>query len=503
MNSILSSQLIGRRLLAKNSFFNLVGQAIPILVALAVIPILMRDLGMDRYSLLTLIWAILGYFALFDMGMGRSITKFVAENIGSQKKENIWGVIWVSICFILLVGFIGSIALYLAANWLIYSVFNIPDSLKLESLSAIHWLALSIPVITLTAGFRGILEAHQRFGTINFFQVVITTVSLAGPLLILPWTKDISQVVLLLVVVRVLLLVVFAWRSLKEFPHPERLAFDKETVFRFIRFGGWISVSNIISPVMVYFDRFILGALSPLAHLAFYTTPYEIINRLLFVPGAVSRVLFPAFTTADAKEKTRVPLLFAYGVHSILFIMFPIVFMCVSLGFWFLSLWLGEQFAMQSFAIMQTLAIGVFFNSMAFIPFTLLQSLERAKITAAIHLIELPFYLLLLWFGITKYGLIGAAFAWSARMIVDLVLLSTVLHRVYPAIRPVIKKLFNPLIMIIVAFAIAFVPLPLGSKVIATFVLLVCFYCYMWFWFLDSEEREAVLGLLPQKKSES
>ena len=62
-----------------------------------------------------------------------------------------------------------------------------------------------------------------------------------------------------------------------------------------------------------------------------------------------------------------------------------------------LRLWLGPEFAQHSFRVLQWLAVGVFINSLAQVPFSLLQGVGRPDITATLHLIELPLYLGVLW----------------------------------------------------------------------------------------------------------
>jgi O-antigen/teichoic acid export membrane protein len=68
--------------LTRNSFLNLFGLAVPMLAAFITIPFLIRNLGTDRFGVLNLVWLIVGYFSLFDMGIGRAITKFVSERLG-------------------------------------------------------------------------------------------------------------------------------------------------------------------------------------------------------------------------------------------------------------------------------------------------------------------------------------------------------------------------------------------------------------------------------------
>ncbi|NIP58768.1 MAG: flippase, partial [Gemmatimonadetes bacterium] len=62
------------------------------------------------------------------------------------------------------------------------------------------------------------------------------------------------------------------------------------------------------------------------------------------------------------------------------------------------------------------LAAGVFLNGVAQVPFALVQGVGRPDLSARFHLLEAPFYFLVLWIGLRWWGIIGAAVAWSLRM---------------------------------------------------------------------------------------
>ena len=62
-------------------------------------------------------------------------------------------------------------------------------------------------------------------------------------------------------------------------------------------------------------------------------------------------------------------------------------------------------------------------NSLAYIPYYLLQGVGRPDLTAKFHLLELPIHIALVWFMVTHFGLPGAALAWTLRVTLDFVLL--------------------------------------------------------------------------------
>ena len=68
-------QALRGRTIARNTIWNIVGQSLPLLLAVVAIPLLIRRLGVDRFGVLTLAWALVGYFGLFDLGLGRALDK--------------------------------------------------------------------------------------------------------------------------------------------------------------------------------------------------------------------------------------------------------------------------------------------------------------------------------------------------------------------------------------------------------------------------------------------
>src|SRR3989442_14773470 len=69
---------------ARYTAYNILGQAVPLLVGVAAIPIITRSLGDTRFGILALMWAIIGYFSVLDLGLGRATTKFVAEALAGH-----------------------------------------------------------------------------------------------------------------------------------------------------------------------------------------------------------------------------------------------------------------------------------------------------------------------------------------------------------------------------------------------------------------------------------
>jgi O-antigen/teichoic acid export membrane protein len=180
-----------------------------------------------------------------------------------------------------------------------------------------------------------------------------------------------------------------------------------------------MTVSNIVSPLMVSMDRFLIGATISMAAVAYYATPYEAITKLAIIPGALMGVLFPALSTTLASNRQQAGRLFRRTLTYVFLSLFPAVLVIVTFARPGLELWLGAEFARNSTVILQLLAVGVLINSLAYVPFGLIQADGRPDLTAKLHLAELPIYLAMLWFLVHAFGIIGAAIAWTTRVTVD------------------------------------------------------------------------------------
>jgi O-antigen/teichoic acid export membrane protein len=425
-----SSHLTSGRLLARNTMWNLLGLLAPIIVGVVAIPPLVRVLGIARFGVLSLAWIVIGYFSLFDLGIGRALTKLIADKIGADQEHAIPPLAWTSLLLMLVLGSMGGLVMAGIGPWLVHRALKIPPDLQSETLSSFYLLALSVPLVTVTSGLRGILEALQRFRALTLIRLPMSVFSFVGPLLVLPFSRSLVVVIAVLVLGRLvgtLMHLAVCFGALPALWHS--FVVERSIVMTVVRLGGWMTVSNLVSPVMVYLDRFLVGALLSVAAVGYYTAPFDMATRLWIVPGAVANVLFPAFAMSMQQDTQRAELLLDRGIKYVFIALFPLVLASISLAPEGLRLWLGPVFAQNSTAAFRWLAAGILVNSLAQIPFGLIQSAGRPDITAKLHLLELLPYLVSVWLLTQKMGIEGTAIAWSGRVLVDAVIVCACARR--------------------------------------------------------------------------
>lgn len=424
------NNLTSGRLLARNTILNLIGQGTPMVIAFFAIPLLIEGLGTDRFGVLTLAWVVVGYFSLFDFGLGRALTKVVAEKLGVGQKGEIPAVVWTTLSLMIAFGILGALIFAGCARLIVQDVLKVPDIFKVETINSFYILAFSIPIVISTAGLRGVLEAQQRFELVNVVRFITGAFTYAGPLLILPFSRSLFAVICVLVAGRTVTWFAHLFFCLSTMPELRRGAtVDWAIIKPLIRFGSWMTVTNIISPLMAYLDRFLIGALLTVSAVAYYTTPFEIVTKLWIIPGALVGVLLPTFSASFVQNRAVTSKLYGRAVKYVFLIMYPITLVIVTFAKEGLELWLGTEFAKSSTHVLQWLAVGVFINSMAQVSFVLLQGAGRPDLTAKIHLLELPFYLVGVWWLTSIYGVSGAAVAWTGRVVADAIFLFLMARR--------------------------------------------------------------------------
>lgn len=211
--------------------------------------------------------------------------------------------------------------------------------------------------------------------------------------------------------------------------------------------GGWMSVSALLAPILTTFDRFVVGSLLSVSVVAYYATPTDMLMKLQVLSAALMSVLFPALAASVATDSARLRTLFLRGSLLLWLVMLTGAIFVTLFAEKLLSLWLDDTFAVQSSEVLRWAAIGLVVNAMSFVPFGLLQAIGRADLTAKLNLIELPFYLMLLYVGLMEWGIVGAAIASTIRLTINSFVLFVLAAKWMPSLTSDVVKLLSLMLL--------------------------------------------------------
>jgi O-antigen/teichoic acid export membrane protein len=487
--------------LAKNVIWNLLGVAVPFLVAIVTIPILIDEIGKERFGLLAISWMFVGYFSLFDFGLGRALTVLVAKCLGEEREDDIPALIWTALTLMGILGVVGFVVILIISPWLVGHVLNVPQALEAETLKAFYLLSASIPLVITTVGLRGVIAAYQRFDLLTAIRIPMGILTFLGPVAVLPFSNSLYPIVGVLVAGRLLATLAHLLLMFRIVPETRQgYHYAKQQTRPLLGFGGWMTVSNMVVPMMVSMDRFVIGAVLTVTAVAFYTTPYEIVSRLLVIPVAVVSVLLPAQTTTLARggvaDRAHSARLFNKGLSYISMALFPLIILIIAFAYDGLKLWVGDEFAEHGYLVMQWLAVGVFFYGLSLVPFNLVQSAGHPEWSAKLHLLELPLYLAALWWALPSYGILGAAVVWTIRALVDALALYVMALLLIPECRSAMGRFVLAIASANSLFLLTAQLDGLVLKGLFSSLLLLLFGLFVWRVVLQQSERNWLLRIL-------
>jgi O-antigen/teichoic acid export membrane protein len=470
------------------------------LVLIVAMPRLVTFLGETSFGLFSLAWVVIGYLAFLDVGVNRAATKFVSEHLAEQDLESTREIVRTALVANLALGLAGGLAVAVASPYLIHSVFKVSADLQTQARLVFYAIGLAVPVLLVQGVFRAVLSSYQRFGWINAVNAVTTTAQW-GAAGVLAWKgHGVALVVFSTVVARIVAMAAYGAMLFRLLPNLRLFrAQGLHGLPKLLRFGSWVTVSQLVSPLLVYLDRVLIASFVSLAAVTLYTVPYEVMTRLRILPSSLVTTLYPAFSERGMDGQTaQLQRLYEGSVRYLLIMTLPGVLFLFVFGTDLLSLWMGRQFAQQTSVVLQILSVGVLLNCMASVPYHALQALGRPDITGKLHLLELPLYGLLCVVLIPRLGIAGAALANSIRISADAILLFWALNKychcslVMLRARVLPRVLALNVLLALVLLGIHFTLSTLWGRLGVALLAIGIYFVAVWLFLIDERDKPRI-----------
>lgn len=415
------------------------------IAALAALPFLLHYLGQERLGILSLVWVIVGYFSFLDMGLGRAVTVAVASfrsgSVSARTDE--LNVVGTASALLACVGCVMAVLMSLGIMaWGVPVRLSSPAFFE-EVKLALLWMLPSLPLLLVSSALRGHLEGVGAFRALNLLRIPTGVMLVAGPCLTALYSPNLVWACVSILAVRLVhgfvLLLLVAQEMGFDFLDFVRALVKASSVAwlrKLLSFGGWVTVSNIVSPVIVYVDRFVIGAVLAASSVVFYTVPFDVVSRLPVLVASLCSVLLPELVRLSQSSSSKEPdniYMVCRLVRRSSMLSAGVVAAVVLLGWmltpWALRWWMGAAFEEQGTHVTQLLLLAFGVNSLAQIPYTALQAAGHVRSVALLHMAELVPYCAVLFFAISWLGITGAAWACLLRITIDYAVLSWMWHR--------------------------------------------------------------------------
>lgn len=281
--------------------------ALNMIVGLAYTPFLIRSLGQSEYGLYSIIYNVISYLTVMDMGFGNSIIIYTARYINQgdkEKQDKLHGMFFMIYCVIGVLATIIGIILFFNVNTLFGNSMTIEELSKAKIMMLI--LTFNLAITFPLSIFGNIIVAHEKFiinKLIKIFQIILQPMMMI-PLLLLGY-KAIAMVVVV-TIANVICLLLNAIICIKNLDVRLKFkGFDFSLLKEIFAYSFFIFLNQVIDKVNWSLDQFILGSIAGTIATAIYSLAGQLNSMYMAFSTAISGVMLPKVTKMEDSKATN------------------------------------------------------------------------------------------------------------------------------------------------------------------------------------------------------
>lgn len=411
---------------AVGSVWSLASVGVTLVASLIATPFVLRGLGPEAYGVYAIVQVMIGYLAVADIGMGDASTRFAAAAFARGEREEESSALWTSLVIEAIVALPLVLVVVVFARPIVVHALRLPTYLENAAAAALSIAALGFLAKNAATVFNTPQMVRLRFHSVAVINTV-TGVLQIGLVPVVIWLGGglVSAVVVIAAANTLNLLLHFqqARVLLPEVTHAE----PRRDLFRpMLKFGIALVVSAFVITLLTQTEKLFLARFDSARAVAYYAVAYTLATIVAIIPRAVKGALFPAFSQLEGAAVDR---LYARAVRSLSLVIAPIAVAMCLIAEPFLRIWAGPEYARYSLWPFYILLAGNAIGALSHVPTVLLKGLGRADVIARLQILEIVPFLVSAALFTRWWGALGAAGAWSLRMILDTALLFYVASR--------------------------------------------------------------------------
>jgi O-antigen/teichoic acid export membrane protein len=422
-------------MLLRNSLWNLSGSAVPMVVALATVPLLIAALGVEGYGIVTLVGSVIGYFAVLDINLTSGSIKYLAEHHAANDRVRFAETFWFGMFFYGALGLLGTALIFFSADLLVERFFKVSPALRDATVLAFKIGALGFALSQAQNYLMVVPQALQRYDrsaqSEAFFGVFVNIVSVAAAM----YGLGIVGVTLARVAVSAVN-IIYLVTLIRGFDLGLAYRAPSSEVRRALTsFSAYAYLSKIASVMHQHADKLIVGALAGPVALTFYTVPVTLAGRLLGLTYRLSSVIYPrASALAGAGRIDELRPVYLGVMRYITFINLAALGAIVLAGDEFLRRWVGNEFVQQGYPVLVLITIALLADSLTNVPSMVNDALGHPRISGRFALLNGVVGIALVYLGTKFGGIVGAA---SGHLLASLIMSMSFLRFVHGRTVPV------------------------------------------------------------------
>lgn len=396
----------------RNGLANFFGGVLPALVTLFTTPFVVNTLGDSGYGVLTLITAIIGYFAFLDINVTAGSVKYMAEHHATGKTRQRNQTLTGGFVLYVLIGAIGCGSILIFSDALVSRVFAVPDAMKGVAHASLELAAFGFLLGQVQIYLNSVPQAIRRYDQSALVESLFGVLTPLSTVLTLWLGYGLYEVVAVRIAASALNIVVLSVVIRRLLPDVSFVMPDRETIGALGRFSSFAYLSRLATVAYAQGDKLILGAFTSMNALTHYAVPFMLVNRVFGLSYRLGGVLFPvASALAAQRELERLRELYLYAARYVFFINTALAVLLVTLANEILLYWIGPTLAAGGAAVLVLITFASLVDSLTNAPSLVNDGLGKPHITGSFAVSRALVGVALTLLLVHQFGVIGAAWA--------------------------------------------------------------------------------------------
>jgi O-antigen/teichoic acid export membrane protein len=394
----------------KNIGSNWFGLATNLIVGFFLSPFILHRLGDDAFGLWVLVFALTGYYGLFDFGIRSSIVRYVAQYQATGDRDRLNCFINTSLCTYSAIGLL-LLMVTVAGAFYVDSIFRIPASL--HSTAKIIFLIVGAAVsLGFPLGvFAGVLEGLQKFNWLSLTQVSCNLVRTLLIVIALTHGGELLAIVLITVVLNTSAYLIYFGVVRRMVRLRLGLEYiDRESFHRMASFGSITFIAIVASQLRFYSDAAVIGIFLSSAAITYFSIGSKLVSYSSNVTQSMSQIFTPMSSEFHATgDRDRLRRVLIMGNRACALLAFPICAALLILGRSVIEVWVGAKYVPIGYAVLAWFAIGDCTEMAQSASPKILYGMAKHRTMALVRLTEGVVNLVLSIVLLRYYGVVGVA----------------------------------------------------------------------------------------------
>jgi O-antigen/teichoic acid export membrane protein len=395
----------------KNAVYNAIGFIFPVAVGLITTPYIVHKLNTDIYGIYVLAISLMGMLSFLDLGFGQGIIKFVSHYEAKNDFKKINEIVNTSLLINIAMGLLGGLTIFLLSDFLSKKVFKVgPEQIEL-AINSFKIVSVGFVLNLISSTFSNIPKALRRYDISVKVQNIVWFLSVISSVIVLYLGYSLIEMLIAYIGFQILGLLLYFCYSKRLLPSLKlNLRFNKDVFKEIFGFSIFVSLNTISGNIVMKIDKVIVSYFLGTSAVSFYTIPCNLAAMISSFVGYINQFLFPAISSLNSKEdKEQIRHYFMKALDYTALISTFLMTIFIIFSDRFIYLWLGEDFAKNSYQIAQILGFTFFFSCLASVSLWYYTALNKTHVNLVSSLIGSFSYIIASLFFIPIFGLKGAA----------------------------------------------------------------------------------------------